>query len=95
MGFVKLVPAWENPLTVKKSEALSAKEKAGKIKISVQFPKFIYGGVKEGEQYGQIQYISENAVLETVPLVADRTQEKSGIFGRLLGTLVSWNFKKR
>lgn len=88
--FVKLVPAWENPLTVKKSEALSAKEKAGKIKISVQLPKFIYGGVKEGEQYGQIQYISENAVLETVPLVADRTQEKSGIFGRLLGALVSW-----
>ena len=88
--FVKLVPAWENPLTVKKSSDLSAKEEAGKIKISVQLPKFIYGGVKEGEVYGQIQYISENAVLETIPLVADRTQEKAGVFGRLLGALVSW-----
>lgn len=88
--FVKLVPAWENPLTVKKSADLSAKDEAAKIKISVQLPKFIYGGVKAGEPYGQIQYISENAVLETVPLVADRTQEKSGIFGRLLGALVSW-----
>ncbi len=88
--FVKLVPAWENPLTVKKSSDSSAKEMSEKVKILAQLPKFIYGGVKEGEAYGQIQYVLENSVLETVPLVADRTQEKAGFFGRILGALVSW-----
>lgn len=88
--FVRLVPAWENSLTVMKKSAETAKEEAAKIKINIQTPKFIYGGTTAGGVYGQIQCILEDEVIETVPLVADRTQEKAGVFGQILGALVSW-----
>ncbi len=88
--FVRLVPAWENAVTVMKKSAETPADEAADVKINIQTPKFIYGGTKAGDIYGQIQYISENQVLETVPLVADRTQKKAGVFGRILGALVSW-----
>ncbi|MBQ4379429.1 MAG: D-alanyl-D-alanine carboxypeptidase [Treponema sp.] len=88
--FVKLVPAWNNPVTVPHLSADTALEDAKNVKVSVNIPKYIFGGVKMGETYGQIQYRLGDVVLETVPLVADRTYEKSGVFGKMLGALVSW-----
>lgn len=88
--FVRLVPAWENAVTIQKKNEKSAKDEAARVKINVQLPKFIYGGVTAGDIYGQIQYVLDDEVLETVPLVADRTQEKGGVFARFLGALVSW-----
>lgn len=88
--FVRLVPAWENAVTVMKKSAQTPQDEAANVKINIKIPKFIYGGTTAGDVYGQIQYISENEVLKTVPLVADRTQEKAGVAGRILGALVSW-----
>jgi D-alanyl-D-alanine carboxypeptidase (penicillin-binding protein 5/6) len=90
--FVKLVPAWNNSITVPHLNATTALEDAKNVKVLVNIPKFIFGGVKMGETYGQIQYRLGDVVLETVPLVADRTYEKSGLLGRMLGALVSWRF---
>lgn len=88
--FVRLVPAWVNPITVQKKSSLTAVEAAQKIRINMQIPRFIYGGVEAGKTYGQIQYSFGDEVIETVPLVADRTQEKAGAFKRALDALVSW-----
>lgn len=89
-NFVKLIPAWTNALTVPHLIGDTALDDAKNIKASVNIPRFIYGGVKAGETYGQIQYKLGDHVLETVPLVADRTYERAGIFGRIVGALVSW-----
>ena len=88
--FVRLVPAWSNAVTVPHIKGATALEDAASVQASVNIPKFIYGGVEMGKAYGQIQYKLGDAVLETVPLVADRTYEKSNPFGRALGALVSW-----
>lgn len=88
--FVKLIPAWSNTITVPHLEGATALDDAASIKVNVSVPKFIYGGVKAGTIYGEIQYSLGNVVLETVPLVADRTYERSGIPGRIIGALVSW-----
>ncbi|MBQ0052256.1 MAG: D-alanyl-D-alanine carboxypeptidase [Treponema sp.] len=85
--FVKLIPAWTRPITVPK---ISGSSPAENVKINVTMPKFIYGGVEAGKAYGELQYVSEGTILETVPLVADRSDEKAGLFGRLMGALVSW-----
>lgn len=88
--FVNLVPAWNNTVTVPHISGTSALSDAKNVKATVNIPRYIYGGVESGKQYGQIQYTLDGNVLETVPLVADRTYEKAGIFGRVLGALVSW-----
>ena len=88
--FVKLIPAWTDTITVPHISGESALADAQSVQTTVNIPRFIYGGVEAGKQYGQIQYKLGDVVLETVPLVADRTCEKSGIFGQVLGALVSW-----
>jgi len=88
--FVRLVPAWSNAITVPHIKGATALEDAASVTASVNIPRFIYGGVEQGKAYGQIQYKLGDAVLETVPLVADRSYEKSGVLGRMLGALVSW-----
>ena len=90
--FVRLVPAWSNTLTVPNILGEDAVSSARNVRAMVNIPKFIYGGVKQGEAYGQIQYRLGDAVLEIVPLVADRSYERAGFFGRVMGKLVSWRF---
>lgn len=88
--FIKLVPAWKKTITVPHISGASAHEDAVNVKASVNIPRFIYGEVKQGASYGQIQYKLDDVVLETVPLVADRSYEKAGLFGQAVGALVSW-----
>ncbi|MBQ8013738.1 MAG: D-alanyl-D-alanine carboxypeptidase [Treponema sp.] len=91
-AFVKLIPAWKNTITVPHINGESALADAQSVKATVSIPKFIYGGVEAGKAYGQIQYKLGEAVLETVPLVADRSYDRAGIFGRIIDSLVSWRF---
>ena len=88
--FIKLVPAWKNTITVPHINGSTALKDAASVKATVNMPRFIYGGVEQGKAYGQIQYKLGDTVLETVPLVADRTYAKANIFGQALGALVSW-----
>ena len=88
--FVRLVPAWSEAITVPHISGATALEDAQSVKATVNIPRFIFGEVEAGKQYGQIQYKLGDIVLETVPLVADRNCAKSGVFGQIVGTLVSW-----
>lgn len=87
---IRLVPAWNNVITVPCISGENAVSDAEKVQAVVTAPSFIYGGVQAGQVYGTIQYVLGNTVIETVPLVADRTEEKAGLFGRFIGTLVGW-----
>ena len=88
--FVNLIPAWKNTVTVPHILGETAFDDVKNVRVVVNIPKFLYGEVNAGTPYGQIQYKLGDAVLETVPLVADRTYEQSGIFVRLLDTVISW-----
>ena len=88
--FVNLLPAWKTPITVPHINGETALDDAKSVTATVNLPRFIYGEVEKGKAYGQIQYKLGDVILETVPLVADRTCEKSGIFGRMLDSLASW-----
>ena len=85
--FVNLVPAWTNAVTVPHISSQTAAEDAENVTAEIQLPKCIYGGTKLGAVYGQIQYKLGNTVLETVPLVADRTAQKAGLWGQFWGKL--------
>lgn len=87
--FVRLVPAWKNTITVPHiggGENPSAD--ANKVQAFVTIPKSIYGEASIGKQYGQIQYKLGNVILETVPLVCDRTVEKSNFWIRFWALFV-------
>ncbi len=87
--FVNLVPAWTNTITVPHLSAETALQEVQNVTAQVQIPKSIYGGTKAGQIYGQIQYKLGETVLETVPLTADRTVQKAGLWGQFWGKLAA------
>lgn len=90
--FINLVPAWSNSLTVPHIRAQTAIEDAKSVVAEVQIPKYIYAKAQVGEVFGQISYKLGDTVLETVPLVADRTVNQGNILKRLLANLVALRF---
>ncbi|MBR0032578.1 MAG: D-alanyl-D-alanine carboxypeptidase [Treponema sp.] len=87
--FVRLVPAWDNSITVPR---IAGGEKpvddVQKVQAVVTVPKSIYGEAVIAKQYGQIQYKLGDIVLETVPLVSDRSVQKGGLWKRFWGLFV-------
>lgn len=92
--FVNLVPAWKNKITVPHLFGSTAKDSADAVKVVVDVPPYLYGGVKLGAQYGSVKYKLGEITLETVPLVADRSLESAGITGRFFGTLAKGSLEK-
>ena len=91
--FVNLVPAWTNSITVPHVYSGTAVQNADSVKAFVTIPKYIFGETKAGAAYGQIQYKLGDIVLETVPLVADRTITKAGASGRFWGRIAAYTLK--
>ncbi|MBQ6782245.1 MAG: D-alanyl-D-alanine carboxypeptidase [Treponema sp.] len=87
--FVRLVPAWTNVISVPHLYGDTAQDSARLVTVELTKPNFIYGGTMAGETYGRICYKLGSIVLEEVPLVADRTIERAGIWGRFWGTVAS------
>ena len=87
--FVRLVPAWTNIISVPHIIGERAEDAVKQVHVEITKPDFIYGGTLAGQNYGQIVYKLENVVLETVPLVADRTVERAGLWGRFWGLIAS------
>ncbi|MBQ7158689.1 MAG: D-alanyl-D-alanine carboxypeptidase [Treponema sp.] len=87
--FVRLVPAWTNIISVPHIVGDTAADAAKQVRVEITRPNFIYGGTLAGENYGQITYSLGSVVLETVPLVADRTIERAGVWGRFWGIIAS------
>lgn len=85
--FTRLVPAWTTAISVPHVAGETAHDAARQVTATVTMPGYIFGGAGGGETYGTIEYKLGNIVLETVPLVSDRTVARAGIWGRFWGTL--------
>ncbi len=92
--FVELIPAWNKNISVPNISGNGAAESANKVTAVVTRPPYLYGAVNYGSAYGQIQYKLGDTVLETVPLVADRSIRRASIWGRFWGTLVCFTLRK-
>lgn len=91
--FINLVPAWNSTITVPHIKGETSQIDANSVVAEISIPKFVYGGTKLGNIYGQIQYKLDGTILETVPLIADRELPRASIWGRFWGTLASFRFK--
>lgn len=79
--WVYLVPQEDfTALTVPFIAGTSPQEAASRVRVIVDFPRFIEGGTVAGSIYGKISYVLEDTTLQTIPLVADRTIEKANAF---------------
>ncbi len=67
-------------------DILIEKAKAGNITRKVQMPEKIQAPVIEGQTLGEVQIYSDDTLLKTVPIVAERTVKKLGysdVFSKL------------
>lgn len=81
---VKLVPALDETFTVPMMTD-SPTGSAASVQVNVTVPKYLYGKVECGKQYGEISYTLNGQTLRTLPLVADRTVEQGNFFTKLVG----------
>lgn len=87
--FTRLEPAWTTPISVPHVTGETPHDAAAQVTATVVLPTHIFGGTRAGEAYGKIEYKLGDLVLETVPLVSDRTVARAGLWGRFWGTLAS------
>lgn len=76
---LNLVPAMElEALCVPFVTGSSIAENLQNIKVSVVMPDYLQGQINAGSEYGQIKITLGDYLLQTIPLVADRSTEKAG-----------------
>lgn len=92
--FIRLVPAWLNTLTVPHIKGGTAQEDAESVTVEAKIPKSIFGGTQAGAIYGQLEYKLDGTVLESVPLVADRTAAPANAWGKFWGKLADLRIQK-
>ncbi|MBP3709528.1 MAG: D-alanyl-D-alanine carboxypeptidase [Treponema sp.] len=79
--WVYLVPQEDfTALTVPFIAGNSPQEAASRVRVFVDFPRFIDGGTVVGSTYGSISYMLDDITLQTISLVADRTIQKANAF---------------
>ncbi len=93
--FVRLIPAWNQAITVPHITGEKAEDTINDIKPMVTIPAYIFGQVNACQQYGYIEYKIGNTVLEKVPLVADRNLSPSGKWGLFWGKLAARKIAKK
>lgn len=82
--WVYLVPAYSfTALTVPFLTGAAPRDAADKVRVIVDFPRYIDGGTISGTPYGAIQYVLDNRILQTIPLTADRTIDRASWFVRV------------
>ena len=83
---VKLVPALKEvftvPMTVNRNDE---NPEPSSISTRVEVPKYLYGKVECGKQYGTISYMLNGSVYKSIPLVADRSVESGNPLSMLIG----------
>lgn len=57
----------------------SIAENLDNVKITVTMPDYLNGQITAGAEYGQIKITLGNYLLQTIPLVADRSTERAGV----------------
>lgn len=84
---VRLIPLYDESLTVPFIFGNSPTESASAVKAWATVPDVLYGEVERGQVYGKIEYKLNGKTLREIPLVADRAVEKGNIFARFLGSI--------
>lgn len=86
---VNLVPAF-NPesVTVPFIYGNSVEESSENVKVITTIPGYLKGEIIPGTEYGSVSFELDDYVLDTVPLVADRSVKKANIFVQLADTIV-------
>lgn len=86
---VNLVPAF-NPgsITVPFIYGDSAEESAQNVKVVTTIPEYLPGEIIAGTEYGKIEFILDEIVLDTVPLVADRNVQKANPLTRTVDSII-------
>lgn len=75
---INLVPAFrKDALCVPKSVAPESDAGDADIKINLRLPKLLKGGIKAGTEAGAIEYTLNGVVLQSVPLVCERTAKRA------------------
>ena len=86
---LNLIPAF-NPeaVTVPFIYGNSIEESVENVKVRTILPDYLSGEIKAGTEYGKVEFLIEDFILDSVPLVADRNISKSNIFIRAADFLI-------
>ena len=77
---LNLIPAFEEEaICVPFVTGNSIAENLSNVKIEVNLPDYLQGQITAGGEYGQIKITLGNYLLQTIPLIADRSTEKAGV----------------
>ncbi|MCR4954308.1 MAG: D-alanyl-D-alanine carboxypeptidase [Treponema sp.] len=85
---LNLVPAEQVDSICIPSAGLSAAEAAKKIRINTELPERLTGQIIQGTQLGQIQIYYDTYLLNTIPLITDRTIEESNFIVKLADSFI-------
>ena len=76
---LNLVPAVElEPLCVPFVTGASIAENLQNVKVTITMPDYLQGEINQGAEYGQIKITLGDYILQTIPLIADRSTQKAG-----------------
>ncbi|MBR6152879.1 MAG: D-alanyl-D-alanine carboxypeptidase [Treponema sp.] len=84
---VRLVPLYDESLTVPFLFGNSPTESASAVKAWATVPDVLYGEVGRGQVYGTLKYTLNGKTLREIPLVADRDVQKGNVLKRFFGSI--------
>lgn len=85
-----LVPAFtQNSLCVPFVSGNTIAENLENVQIQLEIPDHLTGSIQKGAIYGQIKITIDNYLLDTIPLVADRSIAESNFIIRLCDKIIS------
>lgn len=66
----------------------SLAENLSNVKVTVTMPDYLQGQINAGSEYGKIEITLGNYLLETIPLIADRSTEEAGWITKLADAII-------
>lgn len=87
---INLVPAYfEDSICMPYITGSSMKENLEAVKVDVVIPKYIFGNIQCGTEYGKIVISLDNYLIKEIPLIADRTSPEKNIFVKLADKILT------
>lgn len=65
----------------------SLQENIDNVKVEIEIPDYLFGNITMGTKYGEIRFVLDDYILDTIPLVADRNIEHSNMIIRLADSI--------
>ena len=88
---INLVPAYfEDSICMPYITGSSMKENLEAVKVDVEIPKYIFGNIQCGTEYGKIVISLDNYLIKEIPLIADRTSPEKNIFVKFADKILTW-----